>query len=95
MRYAFISISRPAADPHRYLPFLAELQALPPLIQRFRIDVHLNRNLKALHSIAQYAPRTTQCLSGRVDNCTSHSRTQSLSHVTHCTLGPVTSTSIH
>lgn len=33
---------------------MAELQAEAPLLQRFRIDVYLKRNLKALHSIAQY-----------------------------------------
>ncbi|KDQ06369.1 hypothetical protein BOTBODRAFT_622525 [Botryobasidium botryosum FD-172 SS1] len=38
-------------DPREYLPFLKELRAMDPAYQRFRINDHLKRYLKALESL--------------------------------------------
>jgi elongator complex protein 1 len=38
-------------DPREYLPFLRELRALSKFYQRFRIDDHLKRHVKALRNL--------------------------------------------
>lgn len=39
-------------DPKEYLPFLNQLNKLPPEYRRFKIDCHLKRFKKALHHIS-------------------------------------------
>ncbi|BGP18516.1 hypothetical protein JCM10213_002969 [Rhodosporidiobolus nylandii] len=40
-------------DPREYLPFLRALRALPPYLQRHKIDDHLGRHASALRNLAQ------------------------------------------
>ncbi|KIK96350.1 hypothetical protein PAXRUDRAFT_138652 [Paxillus rubicundulus Ve08.2h10] len=43
-------------DPREYLPFLRELRALPQFYQRFKIDDHLRRHVKALSNLHRAGP---------------------------------------
>ncbi|KAF8845970.1 pol II transcription elongation factor [Paxillus ammoniavirescens] len=43
-------------DPREYLPFLRELRAFPQFYQRFKIDDHLRRHVKALLNLHRAGP---------------------------------------
>lgn len=38
-------------DPKEYLPFLQQLQGMPKYVQRYTIDEHLGRHVKALENL--------------------------------------------